>query len=212
MQFIADLGSENVQNVVAVAHMLLKEGCQIGDAIRTALDSSEAVSEHPFVKEFLPHLDMFVGQAGCFAKTLVPFITQIDIDGVIAMIPNIVETITRALSGERDVELDVAPIFQMMNPMMMQHMRNLIPNGQERVFACNAFNPQRVIEDAREAVEQEFVPDAPVHRGITCDVCDMSPIVGVRYKSVRTANYDLCENCEPNHDPNDPLIKIKTPI
>jgi len=40
----------------------------------------------------------------------------------------------------------------------------------------------------------------------------MSPIVGVRYKSVLRADYDLCEECEKEHDPKDPLIKIKTPI
>jgi len=213
MQFVADMGTENVQNIVAVAHMLLTEGAQIGDAIRTALDSSEAVSEHPFVKELLPHLDLFVAQAGCFTQTLVPFLQQINIEGIIAMIPNIVDSITRALSGEQDVELDIAPIFQMVNPMMMQHIRNMIPNGQERVFSCDAMNPFKVLEEAKEAVQQEFEPEpAVIHRGITCDGCDMSPIVGVRYKSVLRANFDLCEKCEVNHDPNDPLIKIKVPM
>merc|ERR1719222_756995 len=73
-------------------------------------------------------------------------------------------------------------------------------------------NPFAVIQEAQEAVRQEFQPDRPVHRGVTCDGCDMSPIVGVRYKSVRSADYDLCEACEVNHDPNDPLIKIKVPM
>merc|ERR1719273_3062614 len=73
-------------------------------------------------------------------------------------------------------------------------------------------NPFAVIEEAQEAVRQEFQPDRPVHRGVTCDGCDASPIVGVRYKSVRRADYDLCEACEVNHDPNDPLIKIKVPM
>jgi len=212
MQFIADIGTENVQNLVAVAHMLLTEGAQLGDAIRTAFESSEDVSEHPLVKDLLPHLDMFVAQAGCFTQTLLPFLRQIKIDGIIAMIPNIVDSITRALSGEQDVELDIAPIFQMINPQMMQHLQNMIPNGQDRVFSCDAMNPFNVFEEAEEAVRQEFEPAAVIHRGITCDGCDMSPIVGVRYKSVMRANHDLCEACEVNHDPNDPLIKIKTPM
>merc|ERR1719461_2245310 len=94
----------------------------------------------------------------------------------------------------------------------MQQMQNLIPNGQERVFSCNPMNPFQVFEEAQEAVQQEFSPEPVIHRGITCDGCDMSPIVGVRYKSVMRANYDLCEKCEVNHDPNDPLIKIKVPM
>merc|ERR1719499_2739057 len=94
----------------------------------------------------------------------------------------------------------------------MQQLQNMIPNGQERVFSCDAMNPFKVFEEAKEAVQQEFEPEPVIHRGITCDGCDMSPIVGVRYKSVLRADYDLCEKCEVNHDPNDPLIKIKVPM
>merc|ERR1712048_161390 len=66
-----------------------------------------------------------------------------------------------------------------------------------------------VIEDAREAIEEEF---GPVHYGVICDGCGMDPIVGVRYKSTQRGNYDLCAACEPSHDPADPLIKIKLPL
>eukprot|EP01018_Ginkgo_biloba_P022523 Gb_14923 [translate_table: standard] len=34
-----------------------------------------------------------------------------------------------------------------------------------------------------------------IHRGIRCDGCDISPIVGPRYKSTVKENYDLCYNC-----------------
>jgi len=44
----------------------------------------------------------------------------------------------------------------------------------------------------------EFKKVKAVHNGITCDICEIFPIVGVRYKcSVRT-NYDICEQCEQN--------------
>ncbi|KAL2632659.1 hypothetical protein R1flu_004138 [Riccia fluitans] len=34
-----------------------------------------------------------------------------------------------------------------------------------------------------------------VHPTVTCDVCEMKPIVGPRYKSMKIFNYDLCGSC-----------------
>ena len=33
------------------------------------------------------------------------------------------------------------------------------------------------------------------HCGVQCDVCNALPIRGTRYKSVSSADYDLCERC-----------------
>ena len=33
------------------------------------------------------------------------------------------------------------------------------------------------------------------HLCITCDGCDMDPIVGIRYKCLVCTNYDLCSTC-----------------
>jgi len=35
-----------------------------------------------------------------------------------------------------------------------------------------------------------------VHKGVTCDGCKASPIVGCRFKCTTCANYDLCDSCE----------------
>lgn len=34
-----------------------------------------------------------------------------------------------------------------------------------------------------------------IHHGVACDQCRVSPIVGVRFKSIHKRNYDLCDNC-----------------
>ena len=39
-----------------------------------------------------------------------------------------------------------------------------------------------------------------VHASHTCDLCDVSPIVGKRFKSSDTANYDLCSQCFAAYD------------
>ncbi|KAL3695030.1 hypothetical protein R1sor_008681 [Riccia sorocarpa] len=39
-----------------------------------------------------------------------------------------------------------------------------------------------------------------VHYGVVCDGCGTSPIVGVRYKSIRKEDYDLCSSCHAKTD------------
>merc|ERR1712117_538545 len=51
-----------------------------------------------------------------------------------------------------------------------------------------------------------------VHYGVTCDGCDMSPITGVRYKSLELDDYDLCSECEAKGvHPGQNMIKITEP-
>lgn len=42
-----------------------------------------------------------------------------------------------------------------------------------------------------------------VHEGVACDLCGVSPIVGVRFKCAECENFDLCTECEAKGDPND---------
>jgi len=50
-----------------------------------------------------------------------------------------------------------------------------------------------------------------VHHGYTCDGCQTSPIVGIRYKCSARPDYDLCENCEATMETPHPMIKIREP-
>merc|ERR1719219_2007947 len=140
-------------------------------------------------------------------------LSQFNIDQLVALIPGIVDALTRSMEGAQDVELDLSPLMAQFAPMMFARMQQCIPNGEERVFQCNPQNPFAVFDQAREQIAAEFPEEnLNVHHGITCDGCDASPIAGVRYKSVLRSDFDLCENCEKDHDPKDPLIKIKTPV
>jgi len=60
-----------------------------------------------------------------------------------------------------------------------------------------------------------FVPvPAPagpsVHDGVTCDGCQVSPIVGIRYKCFVCRDFDLCAACEATktHDQSHPLLQM----
>lgn len=50
-----------------------------------------------------------------------------------------------------------------------------------------------------------------VHHGYTCDGCQTSPIVGIRYKCSVRPDYDLCEDCEAAMETPHPMIKIREP-
>ena len=50
-----------------------------------------------------------------------------------------------------------------------------------------------------------------IHKGISCNNCQMQDIHGIRYKCANCDNYNLCEKCEKlnNHDISHILIKIR---
>merc|ERR1712156_318374 len=209
LQLVAEIGAEGMQNLVAITHSLLKEGAQLGDAIRTAIETSDIASSSPLVKDMLPLLDVYAAQYQSWVQMFAAF----GVSNMIALIPSIVESVTRSMEGQERVELDLRPLMAQMCPQMLKKMEAIIPNGQERCW--NVASPARpfdVFEQARADLETESGANLQVHTGITCDMCDVSPIVGVRYKSVSRPDFDLCEDCEPKHDPNDPLIKIKQPV
>jgi hypothetical protein len=56
--------------------------------------------------------------------------------------------------------------------------------------------------------------DCFIHRGITCNMCNASPVSGTRYKCANCLDYDVCEVCEPgdHHDRTHVFLKIKYPI
>ena len=53
--------------------------------------------------------------------------------------------------------------------------------------------------------------DCVIHRGITCNMCNASPVCGTRYKCANCLDYDVCEVCEPkdHHDRTHVFLKIK---
>jgi len=212
-EFIVEIGSEGLQNIAAVVHTLVTEGnVNLSDAIRTAMETSEKAANHPLTQDLLAIIDVYVQKFNsCNWQGM---LSQFNIEQIVALIPGIVDALTRSMEGAQDVELDLSPLMMQFCPMLAQ-MQSCIPNGEERVFPCNPQNPFAVFQQAQQQMQAEFpqqCQSAATHHGVVCDGCNMSPIVGVRYKSVLRADYDLCEECEKEHDPKDPLIKIKTPI
>ena len=59
-------------------------------------------------------------------------------------------------------------------------------------------------------VENEMI----VHKGTICDLCGISPIMGVRFTCMLCQKYDVCESCEDMkaHPAAHPMIKLKQPV
>ena len=52
-----------------------------------------------------------------------------------------------------------------------------------------------------------------VHSTFSCSGCSIDPIVGIRYQCTVRKDYNLCERCEDELQPQPyPLIKIRNPV
>lgn len=59
--------------------------------------------------------------------------------------------------------------------------------------------------------ESQSPSQAGMHHGVTCDGCELHPIVGNRYKCVVCPDFDLCESCERKslHPADHAMIKLR---
>jgi next-to-BRCA1 protein 1 len=104
-------------------------------------------------------------------------------------------------------------------PQIQLAMQSFITSPQFRqVFAHinhGAHVVERNVNSAFQAAAAAVSPaERPVHLNITCDGCNASPIVGVRYKCANCPNFDLCEACEARgdkHDATHVFLKINRP-
>jgi len=201
--FLKHVGAEDLQNIIVVLHSLLVDGHDITTAHHLAFETSERAMAHPFVQTIFSMTAMFAPMV----QHWVPMMTQFDPTHIVAMIPQIIEAVTKAATGEESVEIDIRNVFP---PEVIAHLEGMIPNGEERVFSCVPGAPFSVIDEAAEAVNAEF--GEVVHSNVTCDDCGQEGIVGTRYKCTVCADFDVCENCEPHHDRSHPMIKINEPL
>lgn len=67
-------------------------------------------------------------------------------------------------------------------------------------------------KNKRNADQAEIPVEERVHERITCDNCEKSPIIGVRYKCAECPNFDLCADCEDaGVHSHHTFLKVKIP-
>ncbi|KIM33740.1 hypothetical protein M408DRAFT_325348 [Serendipita vermifera MAFF 305830] len=89
-------------------------------------------------------------------------------------------------------------------------------NEPETEETVQAQDPSTAAEEATNTAPEAAEPNAPaVHPGITCDLCKMLPITGIRYKcaSPECPDFDLCQGCmeKKEHDQTHELLAISVP-
>jgi len=206
MEFVKEVGIENVKTLMIVMHSLLQDGSDLTTAFHSALATVEEIANHPFAETFVPLVDSFLPKAEPF----VGMIRGFKIDNIFALLPNMMNCCQQMSEGVKDVEFDLRPLFMQMNPEIIRNLESMIPNNQERVFNVDQFNLNGCLAQADKELQEEF---GFRHNGITCDGCDMSPIVGDRYKCSVRPDFDLCSNCrEKDTHPEYPMIHFKKPM
>jgi len=106
-------------------------------------------------------------------------------------------------------------ISEFATPFIEHFIKPIIqPVTDEARARCPYFQKQ---QQQSSPSQQDSVPPSAtsnVHTGVTCDGCNKSPIVGVRYKCANCPNFDLCEECEAKgtlHVATHVFVKIRKP-
>ncbi|POM76076.1 Hypothetical protein PHPALM_6727 [Phytophthora palmivora] len=77
-----------------------------------------------------------------------------------------------------------------------------------------SYEPFIKITDPSRAPKHKRFPELLIHPFVVCDGCEMSPLVGPRFKSKTAEDFDLCEACEASGkwtESHGPFTKIQEP-
>ena len=95
-------------------------------------------------------------------------------------------------------------------------MRNFFPSSDTAGVATNEGEDegQNLLNLLFNISEDQARKEGYIHRGITCNSCQASPVCGVRYKCANCVDYDICESCETHdsHNKTHVFIKIRIPL
>ena len=100
------------------------------------------------------------------------------------------------------------------NPRVKKKLQEAAADKPENLFLPIDI-PQHVRALIRSAVGESTNDTIPVHAGVECDGCGMSPIQGRRYKSLNRPDFDICFECHSKTGEEwskDPYISFYTPF
>ncbi|KAG6542938.1 hypothetical protein Mapa_015630 [Marchantia paleacea] len=124
------------------------------------------------------------------------------------------ESSTPEKSLKKTVKI-VDPVFQRIMPpnQVPQMMENIVKMVTTQMHAAKKMetnpksggpcppNQSTEVKDPTTAEEKKAEDNLQVnklqatHKGVRCNICQMNPIVGPRFKALRKLNYDLCGRC-----------------
>ena len=96
-----------------------------------------------------------------------------------------------------------------------QSHRNPLKDDDDAAASSPSKEEEQILLNLLYSIaEDQARREGVVHRGIICNACQRSPVIGVRYKCANCLDYDICEACEPkdHHDPAHVFVKIRVPL
>lgn len=149
-------------------------------------------------------------------KDIIPEVTVPEVQIQEVKVP---EVVPEKIQKNESCVSEVKSIDDSISQKLSQMMPEIISKIKEQVLTESKIRqPKKVEEEVKEKTEvkPESSNSQVVHAHVTCDECQASPIVGIRYKCVVCPDFDVCEKCEAKSTHAHPFLKIKhlhqTPI
>jgi len=207
---------EAIQKLVKDVYEGLGNGKDLKTVVMSGISES-SFSEHPFISAAICDLTKMLEKTNHMSMLLL----QVGKDGLEMAVPLIMRGYAKMKAGENDGVIDLVPVFKQLYPQMTSWLESGLGNGQEATFDLGqvmrliAKQHGDVPPEPKKSQEELNAAAAGIviHKGITCDICNAEPIIGVRYKCMTCLNFDMCEFCRRgNHPPDHPLITLQAPV
>ncbi|KAI5295025.1 hypothetical protein KEM52_002571 [Ascosphaera acerosa] len=144
-----------------------------------------------------------LAQARALSELLPPDLSDPD-----APLHATIETISSAVAQTSALQQREAPYGAL-------HDGNLseLSFGEEPAQNDAGNEGQHLLNLLYHIADDEARRDGYIHRGVTCNSCNATPITGVRYRCANCLDFDLCETCEAMqiHNKTHLFYKIRIP-
>lgn len=203
-KFLKEVNVDDLKTVFLVAKTLIQNNSEFENALITALQTTDSVYKHPLIQDLIPILPLYSKKI----EGWLPVLANLDFELLITLLPNLANCAT---SQNKTCEIDMRDVFASLCPQQIQQLESKIPKNEERCYKVDPKHVSESLKTAEKSLNEEF-PEKVVHKGVECDVCGQSPLIGVRYKCAVRQNYDLCSKCIDKHPQNYPSIRINIPV
>jgi hypothetical protein len=111
----------------------------------------------------------------------------------------------------KEIQKIIEEKFSACKKKIMIKAESLLKENLAKQAKLNNEALQKLSIEENKSNPQNKVLNKTIHNGVTCDGCNQSPIIGVRYKCTVCENFDFCDDCENKFSESHkhPFLKIK---
>jgi hypothetical protein len=215
---VGDFLTHNTQALQMCVNNVYK-GVQEGKDVKTlVMDNikNSSFSNHPFIRKASTDFEKMLDKINHMSVLLL----QAGTNGIQQAVPLILRGYANMRDGANDGLIDLAPVFKLVFPEMTSWLKSGLADNEEVTFDLGKVmrfmtEKQGMQPEAKDAQDEKSLIDNEIviHHGVTCDICNVEPIIGIRYKCMTCMDFDMCEFCRKgNHPKEHPLISLQKPV